>query len=420
MKKRLLPLLLVFALVLCLLPGCAADADTPAADTETSAVSPEEPSADPSANSSMGPDEEMVEQTEILIEFSEEGVTVDGKARETENGELTLSSGGFYRVTGTAEGRLVIDAADTEDVVLLLDNCNLTWPDDEAIYVKTANSALIILADDSDNTLVSGSVPDEDAVLDENASGACLRSKCPMTITGGGSLTVLGYINNGIAANGELSFEAASISVTSVNDGIKSKDNINVRSGILTIDSDMDAIQTDGELTILGGTVTIHTGSGADGADMKVSDSLMMGQGGGPFGDRRRSSDEASEEAEDPDAGAAEDAEEAPAVEESAPAPAADAAAPDGSQADAEPAGSSDDNPWDMDDEGSPSRKGLKAGSISVFGGFVYIDAEDDGIHSNGAMTMKDGEIIVRSGDDGVHADNKLSVSGGRLEVQYA
>ena len=73
-----------------------------------------------------------------------------------------------------------------------------------------------------------------------------------------------------------------------------------------------------------------------------------------------------------------------------------------------------------MDDEGSPSRKGMKAGNISVLGGVVYIDAEDDGIHSKGDMTMKDGEIVVRSGDDGAHADGKLTVSGGSLEVQYA
>ena len=450
MKKRLLPILLVFALALCLLPGCAGEGDVggaAASSSERSEASPAEAAA----------------QDAIPIEFSGDGVTVNGSAAETDGGELTLSEGGLYRITGSAEGRIVVDAADTAEVTLLLDGCELYWPDDEVIYVKTAKSALIYLADGTENTLTSGDVPSGDSVLDEEAAGACLRAKCPMTVTGSGSLTICGYINNGVASSGDITVEAGNINVTAVNDGIKSKSGITVRSGILTIESDMDAIQADGELNVLGGTITIHTGAGSDGADMKVSDSLMMGAGpGGNRGERRgRSSDEASGEADDPAAGeetepveAADEADSSAAAEETEPvgiedeadgsaaveeaepvgiedeadASAADAEAgpvvTDDEEASPEPEGDPEpgasDEPWDMDDGDSPSRKGLKAAGINVSGGSVVIDAEDDGIHSNGSMTQTGGEITVRSGDDGVHADEKVTVSDGTLQVLYA
>jgi hypothetical protein len=75
--------------------------------------------------------------------------------------------------------------------------------------------------------------------------------------------------------------------------------------------------------------------------------------------------------------------------------------------------------PWDMDDEDAPSRKAMKAAGINLNGGSVWIDAEDDAIHSDGPVTVTGGEILARSGDDGVHADEKLIISGGTLDVQY-
>ena len=412
MRKRILPLLLTFLLAAAPLSGCGTTEDiepVPAGTDES--VSSADASADP---------ETLAD--EIPIVFSDNGVTVNGRAVETDGGELTLENGGVYRVSGTAEGRLVVDAADTEAVTLILDGCDLTWADDEVIYVKTADSARIVLADGSDNVLVSGDVPDEDAVLDEEASGAALRAKCPTTITGGGFLEVYGYINNGIASTGDITVEGGVITVTAVNDGLKSKANVTIRDGILTVNSDMDGIQADGELTIHGGTITVHTGAGSDGADMKVSDSLFMGMGG-PGGRRGQGSSEASGETDTDEAGSeAERSESSDEAEDGAasPEPSAPAENDSGTDTSDRASGEMGGMPWDKDDEDSPSRKGLKAaGGITISGGCVMIDAEDDAIHSDGDVTLNGGEILDRSGDDGVHADARLIISDGILDVQY-
>ena len=393
MNHRLLSLLTAAALAFCLLSGCAAsgDNDLPA-DGGGTIASGEASNTEETADA-------------IPIVFSDDGVTVNGRSAVTDAGELTIINGGVYRISGSGEWRVVVNAADTEDVTLILDGCDLSWPDDEVLFVKTANSAVVILAGGSENVLVSGEVPSADAVLDETASGAALRAKCPLTITGSGTLEVSGYVNNGIASSDDVTVEGGVITVTAVNDGLKSKSNITINTGVLTVDSDMDAIQADGELTVSGGTLSLHTGSGADGADMKVSDSLFMGMGGPP-GRRERSSGEAS--------GETESAEATPDAQASAATGETEETAESGTEPGGMPG-----MPWDMDDGDSPSRKGLKAGAILLNGGSVWIDAEDDAIHSDGPVTINGGEILARSGDDGVHADEKLTIAGGTLDVQY-
>lgn len=415
------------------------------------------------------------------IAFTEGGAEVSGSGVSiNDDGGARIAAAGYYRLTGASSaGRVIVEAAETDDVTLILDGCSITCADDEAIYIKAAANAVIMLADGSENVLVSGTEPAEDEEIvdaEEDASGAALRFKCPLTITGGGSLTVSGYINNGVGGSGDLTIDSGVILVQSVNDGLKSKSNIRIGGGELTVSSSADGIQSDGDLTITGGTLNIRTGAGAEGADMKVSDSAMFGTGGGPGEgpggeSRRRSSDEPADEADADsaaeesesdqtlDEAALDEPEAADVLDEAAPEaesdesetasePTADdqeaeaAEAPDSGDASGEGPGDGDDNrgeasgergdddrdgengsrmPWDMDDESSVSRKGLKSGgSIMIEGGSILLDAEDDAVHADGDFTISGGDLLVKSGDDGVHADRQLSITGGSVGVEQA
>lgn len=397
MSKKLLSLLLGGALTVSLLSGCGG------ATTRELAADPAADAVPASAQA------DIAEAGETLIEFADGVVTANGISADTDDGELILDEGGVYRLTGKGAARIVVEAADNEDITLILDGCDFTCADDEVIYIKTARSAQLVLADGSENTLTSGDASAAEETAEEDASGAALRFKCPLTITGSGALAVYGYVNNGIGGSDDLAIDGGVISVTAVNDGVKSKANVTVNDGVLTIDANADGIQADGELTINGGALDIVTGSGAEGADMKVSDSLMMGSMGGGRG-RDRASGEAGEEAasgEPTDADTA--ADDAPEENQSA----------SGESASGE-MGGFPGMAWDMDDESSVSRKGLKAGiAITIRGGSVALDTEDDAIHSDGDVTITGGELQIASGDDGVHSDTTLAISGGTLDVRY-
>ncbi len=303
------------------------------------------------------------ETVDAVITFTDTGASVEGVGTEIDDdGEVDIVAGGVYRVTGASENaRVVVDAADTEVVKIILDGCDLTCPDDEVIYVKTARSAVVELASGTENVLTSGDAPAgllSDVIPDEEAAGAALRYKCPLTITGTGILTVNGFVNNGIGGSDELTIEDGVIAVTAVNDAVKSKADIELTGGVISISSAGDGIQAEADVTITGGAVSILTGVGAADADMKVSDSAFM-SGGSP------------------------------------------------------------EMRGDMDETADVSRKGIKSGAdITITGGSIAVDAEDDAIHAGGNIIIAGGDLALGSGDDGVHADGTLTITGGTVDVR--
>lgn len=385
--------------------------------------------------------------THTTVRFSGDQVNISGTGAMLDGGEVVIAEAGVYVLSGTsANSRVIVKADDAADVTLVLDGLALANPLDEAIYFKTCGSASVVLEAGSENILISGEepLPEEEQVLTindegEDPSGAVLRARCAITLSGEGSLTVRGYINNGIAADGGLTVTGGVYDVYAVNDGLKSDLDIVLSGGIFAIHTDCDGVQAGGTLDISGGDITVFTGAGSTGADMKVSDSLMMGMGGGGGGGRgRRSSEEASSEA----SGEAETTETASATDTAVseePASATDTASagqpePTDAAEEAEESAPSETGAsremsmpggmddamdfWDTDSADTPSRKGLKATeAIVISGGILSIDAEDDAIHSDGSVTLTGGQLTLSSGDDGIHGETVLDISGGNMDI---
>ena len=313
------------------------------------------------------------ESAEGGVVFSAGGPAVTGKdVKVTDKGNVKISRGGIYTVSGASDAaRIVVDAPETEAVTLILNGCDLTNAEDEVIYFKSSAGGTVVLTEGTENILTSGTeapaeaaeTPAPDAAAapageeeqEDEPSGAALRSKSSLTITGGGALTVYGHINNGIAAAGDLTVESGQLTITSANDALKSRGAMTLAGGSIAIQSQADGVQADGGLAILGGEISILTGEGAEAAGSSSGEPFRMG------GER---------------------------------------------------------SPWDADDAGDVSRKGLKSeGDILVQGGTISVDAEDDGVHAGGNVDVLAGEITVASGDDGVHADGQFTISGGSVTV---
>lgn len=110
---------------------------------------------------------------------------------------------------------------------------------------------------------------DEDTDTEE-VSGGALRAKADMTITGEGTLTIAGYINNGIQTSKNLTIESGTITVTAANKGLKGNESITITGGSFVIEAEDDALHSDGNITISGGTFTISSGDDGIHADAEV------------------------------------------------------------------------------------------------------------------------------------------------------
>ena len=300
------------------------------------------------------------------IIFSGSGTVITGTGAALDGSAVRITSGGIYQIYGASDAARIVVSADggSDDVTLVLRGCDLASADSETIYFKTARSAALVLADRTENRIVSGADTGADTP-DEDASGAAIRAKCPLTISGGGALAVWGHINNGIASSDALTIESSSLAVTALNNGLKSGTLLTVAGGNICVDAAGDGLQADGDLHVTGGDLRVTTGGGANEDDMKTGDSAMWGAMPPP-----RPSQEMTAASQEYDSG------------------------------------------------DSVSQKGLKAeNAIVISAGSIALDTADDAVHAGGSVNVSGGALTIRSGDDGIHSDEALVIGGGAVAV---
>ena len=318
------------------------------------------------------------------ITLSPDGSTSTDASVRIDGQTVTITQAGTYQIAGTlGDGALIVESAENAKITLVLGGVSIKNSTGAAIQISTADDVTIELAEGTTNVLQSGEEVDiATATEDEEASGGALQSKADLKIKGKGSLTVLGYLNNGIHCTKDLKIKNGNISVTALGHGIKGKNSVTVSGGTVTVTSGKDGITSDETENEEKGFVTIEDGeiiitSAGDGVSAETTLTVTGGvisiiSGGGSANAQQKT-----------------------------------------------------DNMrdwWDFDnsasDDNSASCKGLKAGkAMMISGGSITIDAQDDALHTDGDMTISGGECILSTGDDGAHAALSLTVLGGKITV---
>ena len=318
------------------------------------------------------------------ITLSPDGSTSTDASVRIDGQTVTITQAGTYQIAGTLDdGALIVESAENAKITLVLGGVSIKNSTGAAIQISTADDVTIELAEGTTNVLQAGEEVDIAAATEsKEASGGALQSKADLKIKGKGSLTVLGYLNNGIHCTKDLKIKNGNISVTALGHGIKGKNSVTVSGGTVTVTSGKDGITSDETENEEKGFVTIEDGeiiitSVGDGVSAETTltvtgDVISIISGGGSANAQQKT-----------------------------------------------------DNMrdwWDFDnsasDDNSASCKGLKAGkALVISGGSITIDAQDDALHTDGDMTISGGECILSTGDDGAHAALSLTVLDGKITV---
>ena len=318
------------------------------------------------------------------ITLSPDGSTSTDASVRIDGQTVTITQAGTYQIAGTLDdGALIVESGENAKITLVLGGVSIKNSTGAAIQIATADDVTIELSEGTTNVLQSGEEVDiATATESEEASGGALQSKADLKIKGKGSLTVLGYLNNGIHCTKDLKIKNGNISVTALGHGIKGKKSVTVSGGMVTVTSGKDGITSDETENEEKGFVTIEDGeiiitSVGDGVSAETTltvtgDVISIISGGGSANAQQKT-----------------------------------------------------DNMrdwWDFDnsasDDNSASCKGLKAGkALVISGGSITIDAQDDALHTDGDMTISGGECILSTGDDGAHAALSLTVLDGKITV---
>lgn len=199
--------------------------------------------------------------SEVTIDLSNptatDGVTVS-------DGVITITKAGNYRLSGTYSGQVKVEAADSDMVRLILDNATITNSTGAAINVVEADEVVIYTASGSTNTVSDGSSYSDTA---SGSPDAAIYSKSDLTLAGEGTLKVEGNYEEGIHTTDGLVIASGTLEVTAANTGIKGKDYVDILDGTVTVTATKDGIKatndTDGNrgwVRLSGGTVNISAG----------------------------------------------------------------------------------------------------------------------------------------------------------------
>ena len=183
-----------------MLSGCSTQTDSSTTDT-TAAVSAED-QASGYTFTDRELDPSYDESTAVKISLNGSSAEVNGSGASADGSTITISSEGTYILSGTLDdGQILVTAADTAKVQIVLNGVSITNADGPAIYIKSGDKVFITLADGTSNTLSDTGAAY--AAADDNTDGVVF-SKSDLCFNGSGSLTVNAGYSHGIVSKDDL------------------------------------------------------------------------------------------------------------------------------------------------------------------------------------------------------------------------
>ena len=212
--------------------------------------------------------------------------TLSDAARGTSGETVTITQKGIYRVTGSAENVTIEIEDETEsgNVYLILDGVTMTNTDRPCILVS--NSDKVIVQCVGSNALTASFT--DDSVKKDGA----IYAKDDLTINGSGSLSVKSDLH-GIVCKNDLKLTGGTLTVDTASIGLKAGDSVRIGESSVTINAGHDGIQIENDehssfFALQGdqehGSVTVN--AGYDGIDVTGSalfdaGSISITAGGG-------------------------------------------------------------------------------------------------------------------------------------------
>lgn len=372
-------------------------------------------------------------------EISGTGATVDGAT-------ITISAAGTYVLSGDYEGRIIIHAGSGDLVRLIFNGFSIHYGQSAAIWSQQAKKTIITLVAQTENKITDGDELAADYIFAEEEPNGALYSQDDLTINGEGSLTIVSAAGHGIITKDHLRLVSGTYDISAAKDALRGRDSVvildghyalesggdgiqsnqtedgkgfvTLLGGIYNLNAARDGIQAESDLTILGGTYQIFTGQSEE---IDAAESYKGLKAGGGL----------TIEAGVFDITAADDALHANGDMFISGGELTLSSGDDGVHADG-----------DLTISGGNVQvltcyEGLEGNNVYLSGGDIWISASDDAINAAGGtdsgtagqfgadnfrggnhvIEISGGTICAVGGDDGIDSNGGITISGGFVEV---
>ena len=295
----------------------------------------------------------------VTVTLADGASRADGEGVTIQGDVITVTQEGTYLLKGAlTNGQIAVAAGEDAKVQLVLAGADISCAGGAALYIPEGDKIFLTLAPGTENRLASaGEFAGEES---EGVDGAVF-SRSDLTMNGAGALAVECESGHGVVGKDDLKLTGGRYLITAAGKGLEANDSIRMAAGEVTIRCGGDGVQAEHEDTakgyvyLAGGSLTVQ--SGGDG--VSATGTLLVTDGvlSLTTGDETTAQD--------------------------------------------------------------ASAKALKSDTaIVITGGDITAEAVDDGVHTNGDVTISGtAKLLLYSGDDAVHADNTVTIAGGSVEA---
>ena len=175
--------------------------------------------------------------------------------------EMLINTGGVYELSGSFEGRIVVDAKD-ELINLVLNNASIKSVNGPAVIVENASKVVFSTLDNTQNT-----ISDSGYFKKTGDYVSCIESNANITFNGLGTLSIYGLFKDAIRTNDVVKIVSGTVNVESKRTAIHGTDGINISGGNTYLATQKYALKTTknssghkGAIIVSGGELNIIAG----------------------------------------------------------------------------------------------------------------------------------------------------------------
>ena len=280
------------------LTGCASASGNDATNTETASEETEETTAEATTVSTetvtdvtgstidvsdqftdRDLDWSYQESTAITVTLSDGASTASDSSVQIDGDTITITKEGVYVLSGTlTNGQIQVNTADDENakVQIVLNGVEIANESSACIYVIEADKTFITTAEGTENTL---STTGAYVAIDDNNIDGVIFSKDDLVLNGDGVLNIEGSTGHGVVSKDDLKVTGGEVNINSSDHALAGKDSVRITGATLNLTTNEDAIhsgnsdnadETAGYIYVADGTITINAGDDGMHADLET------------------------------------------------------------------------------------------------------------------------------------------------------
>lgn len=206
------------------------------------------------------------------ITLSDDETVISGNGAYVSNGDVYITLGGNYILSGElSDGSVIVNAPENAKVRLLLNGVQINCSDTAALYVEKSDKTVVTAADGTENTISGGADFDENSKID-----GAVYSKSDLSFNGSGTLNVNAEYKHALVCNDDLVITSLTLNATAPQDTVHANDSVRIKEANINLTAGDDGITVSNDdstdyLYIASGNIVINECyEGLEAADITI------------------------------------------------------------------------------------------------------------------------------------------------------